>query len=111
MTSRNLKRKIMMRVYFIYTKNAFLEYPDYFMFAVFAATAFILVSIGDVLNNIPKNDFPSAFNFLVIAFKNTSMIIQVLIVGFIARVLVGSSIFAYKKMGSRPIAKFLRFKY
>lgn len=86
----------MARVYFEYTKNTFLAYPDYFMFAFFVATAFMFVSIRDVLTNIPKDSFPHVFNFLVIALRNTSWVIQTLIAGFFLRVAIIGSRFIYK---------------
>lgn len=93
----------MARIYFEYTKNTFIQYPDYFMFALFIATSFMLVSTRDVLNNIPKDSFPHVFNFLVVALRNTSLAIQILITGFFVRVLVGSSILVYKNrnMGTK----------
>ena len=86
----------MARIYFEYTKNTFLEYPDYFMFALFLVTSFMLVSIRDVLINIPKDSFPHAFNFLIIALRNTSLVLQILIVGFFIRVFTSSAVLAYK---------------
>lgn len=86
----------MARIYLEYTKNTFMEYPDYFMLALFIATAFILISISDVLSNLPKDSFPHAFNFLIIAFRNTSIVLQVLIAGFVVRVAIGGAILTYK---------------
>ena len=86
----------MARIYFEYTKNTFLEYPDYFMFTLFAATSFILVSFHDVLNNIPKDNFPNIFNFLVVALRNTSWVIQALIAGFLIRIIIAGSKLAHK---------------
>lgn len=99
----------MARIYFEYTKNTFMEYPDYFMFAFFIVTAFVMISISDVLANIPKDSFPHAFNFLVIALRNTSWVLQILIAGFFIRVLVSSSVLAYKKrrIFSKAISKSL----
>ena len=88
----------MARVYFEYTKNTLLEYPDYFMFAFFVATIFMFVSIRDVLINIPKDSLPNLFNFLVAALRNTSWIIQALIVGFLLRVSIVGSRLIYKNV-------------
>lgn len=86
----------MARIYFEYTKNAVLEHPDYFMFTLFLVTSFTLVSIHDVLNNIPKDSLPHVFNFLVTAIRKTSLAIQVLLAGFLVRVAVGSTMLVYK---------------
>ena len=90
----------MARIYLEYTKNTFLEYPDYFMFVIFLVTTFVLVSVRDVLVNIPKNDLSGTFNFFVVAFENTSLIFQVLIIGFVIRVVAGFSLAAYKNISS-----------
>lgn len=94
--NNSLKRKIMARIYFEYTKNTFREYPDYFMFAFFVVASFTLVSLHDVLINVPKDSLPGLFNFLVVAVRDTSWILQVLIVGFFARVAVAGFRAAYK---------------
>ncbi|KKQ78023.1 MAG: hypothetical protein UT00_C0002G0021 [Parcubacteria group bacterium GW2011_GWA1_38_7] len=102
----------MARIYFEYTKNTFLEYPDYFMFALFIITSFMLISISDVLTNIPKDSFPHAFNFFVIALRNTSLIMQILIAGFFIRVVVGGAILTYKTINTKwPITKLIRLRY
>lgn len=75
----------MSRIYFEYTKNVLLEYPDYFMFALFVGVSFIFVSIRDVLINLPKDSFPNAFRFLVAAVRETSWFLQALIAGFAIR--------------------------
>jgi len=94
--NNNLKRRIMARIYLEYTKNSFLEYPDYFMFALFVVTSFTLISVRNVLINIPKDNFPDAFNFFIAALKGTSLVIQVLIVGFFVRVIIGSAMLVYR---------------
>lgn len=86
----------MTRIYFEYAKNAFLTYPDYFMFVLFVVISFVLVSIRDVLNNIPKDSLSGAFNFFILAIRNTSLALQILIMGFFVRVGVSSTILAYK---------------
>jgi hypothetical protein len=78
----DLKKRVMARIYIMYAKNIFMEYPDYFMLLLFVIVSFTLVSIHNVLANIPKDNPINIFNFLVIALKNTSWIIQVLIAGF-----------------------------
>lgn len=99
-----------------FTKNTFFEYPDYFMFTLFVATSFLLVSIGDVFTNsigILRSDYSSFFGFFVTAVRNTSIVIQLLIIGFLIRVAVSSTRMAYKNMGSFwPFAnKFFGSKY
>jgi hypothetical protein len=97
----------MARIYMEYTKNAFVEHPDYFMLALFIIISFVMISIGDVLTNIPKNNFPSAFTFFVSALKGTSWIIQALIAGFFIRVIVSGIKVVHKNIGDRlSIAKF-----
>lgn len=96
MKNNSLKRKIMARIYLQYTKNTFMEYPDYFMFALFLVTSFMLISISDVVSNIPRDSFPHAFSFFMIALRNTSLVLQILIAGFFVRVVVGSAMFTYK---------------
>ena len=103
----NLKKRVMARIYMEYTKNAFVEHPDYFMLALFIIISFAMISIGDILTNVPKNDFPSAFTFFVSALKGTSWIIQALITGFIIRVVFSGVRLTYKNINtSRILAKF-----
>lgn len=99
----NLKRRVMARVYLEYIKSTFMEYPDYFMLGLFVLTSFALVlvheiSVNDVLNNMPKDNLSSTFDFLWVALWNTSWIIQALIAGFFIRVIIGGSISAYKNI-------------
>jgi hypothetical protein len=99
----NLKRRVMARVYLEYVKSTFMEYPDYFMFGLFVLTSFVLIlvheiSVNDVLNNMPKDNFSSTLNFFWVAIWNTSWIIQALIAGFFIRVIVGGSISTYKSI-------------
>ena len=100
----------MARIYFEYTKNVLFEYPDYFMFALFIATAFMLVSIGDVfinITNISRDHSSSLFSFLFAALRDTSWIIQVLIAGFIIRVAISGIRMTYRNMHpGRILAKF-----
>jgi hypothetical protein len=92
----DLKKRVMARIYIMYAKNIFMEYPDYFMLLLFVIVSFTLVSIHNVLANIPKDNPINIFNFLVIALKNTSWIIQVLIAGFFVRVIVSGIRLTYK---------------
>lgn len=80
----------MVRIYLDYSKNLFLEYPDVFMLFVFMIASLTMVSIGDVMVNLPKNDPGAMMNFLINALRNTSIIIQILIAGFFVRVIVVS---------------------
>lgn len=105
----NLKRRVMTRIYLEYGKNMVLDYPDYFMLFLFLIASFILISIDDVLTNMPKNDLGDALNFFLMALRNTSLIIQVLIVGFFARVIFSGAKITYKSLGPRISA--LRFRY
>lgn len=89
----------MTRIYVEYAKNVLKGYSDYFMAFMFLTTSFMLVSIHNVFNNMPKNDLPSAFNFLLSALLGTSWVIQAFIVGFFVRVAVpGIKSVYYKKM-------------
>jgi len=101
--SNNLKRRIMARIYFEYIKNIFLEYSDYFMFALFLVISFMLISIQDVLVNIPKDNFSNIFNFFIVALRNTSWVIQALIAGFIIRITIAGSKLTYKNMKNSNI--------
>lgn len=102
----------MARIYLEYTKNAFMEYPDYFMFALFMVTSFMLVSFRDVLINIPKDGFPHAFAFFVSALRDTSVILQILIGGFFVRVIALSTKLTYKNINTKwPLAKLIRLRY
>jgi hypothetical protein len=111
----SLKRRIMAHIYFEYTKNAFLEYPDYFMFALFVATTFALVSISDVfvnITNVPRDHLSNFFNFAFIALRDTSWIIQALIAGFLVRVAVSGVRKSYKNINTHWIESSLsKFRY
>ncbi|MFH0804501.1 MAG: hypothetical protein V1896_02785 [Candidatus Zambryskibacteria bacterium] len=108
----NLKKRVMARIYIEYTRRFLWEHPDYLMFALFLAASFMLISIHDVLNNVPKDNLSGFFNFFVVAIRNTSLVIQILIAGFLARVVIGGGILAYKNINTRwPIAKLIRFRY
>jgi|GEM_PF-4219911 len=103
----NLKTRVMTRIYLRYIKNTFMERSDYFMFAIFVIVSYLLISIHDVLNNIPKNDMSSAFNFFLVAVRNTSWIIQVLIAGLFIRACTICAKLLYKNtMTNRLLAKF-----
>lgn len=99
----------MARVYLEYTKNTLLEYPDYFMIALFLGTSLALVSVRSILTNVPKDNLVHTFNFFVIALRNTSWIIQTLVVGFFVRILVSGLMLAYKNKNVSWIMT--KFKY
>jgi hypothetical protein len=96
--NNSLRRRVMARIYLEYTKNIFTEYPDYIMFFLFMAVSFTFVSVRNVLENIPKDNLINAFNFFVVAVKNTTWIIQALIAGFVARVSVAGAMLVYKSV-------------
>ena|SRR3989344_7080553 len=98
--NNNLKRRIMVRVYLEYAKNILISYPDYFMLGFFVIISFISISFQNVLTNIPKNGLMPAFNFLVIAIRNTNWIIQTLIIGFFIRTAFLGIKQAYKNIRS-----------
>lgn len=101
----NLKRRVMVRVYFEYTKGVLVNHPDYFMLGLFTVVSFFFVSIQDVLNNVPKDDIGSAFNFFVIAVRDTSRVLQILIVGFLVRLAVGGFLFVRRNIDKLPLAR------
>ena len=77
----NLKKRVMARIYLIYTKNILLDNSGYFMIGIFVLTSFIFISIHDVFNNtinISKTSPISLFPFFVSAIIGTSWIIQIL---------------------------------
>jgi hypothetical protein len=99
----DLKKRVMARIYMEYAKSTFMEYPDYFMFVLFVITSLILVlvheiSVANVLNNMPKNNLMSTFNFFVVAVEKTSWAIQILLAGFLVRVIFVSSKLTYKNI-------------
>lgn len=94
----NLKRRVMARIYFEYTKSVLVNHPDYFMLAIFIIVSFVSISIHDVLINVPKNNLSGALSFFLIALRDTSWIIQILIAGFFVRVIVTGSVLAYKNL-------------
>jgi hypothetical protein len=102
----------MARVYIEYTKNLVVKHPDYFMLAVFVMTSFFLVSTRDVLMNIPRDSFPSFFNFFVVALRKTSFVIQIFIVGFFVRAIVMGAILVRKNFSDKLSLSWLKtFKY
>jgi hypothetical protein len=108
----SLKRKIMARIYFEYTKNILSEYPDYFMFALFVITSFTLVSVRDVFINFRNtigSNFFSTFNFAFAALRDTSWIIQILIAGFFARIAFLGIRKTYKNLNIGWIGAKLRY--
>ncbi len=90
-----LKKKIMARIYLEYAKDSLLEHPDFFMLPLFIAVFFSLVSVKNVLINMPKDSLYSLFNFMMAAFRNTSWAIQSLVGLFFARVF-----FSFYKYGN-----------
>ena len=92
------RRKVMTHIYFEYTKNMFLGYPDYFMSVIFLVTSFMFVSLHDVITNIPKDTFSGMFNFFVMAIRNTYLILQILIAGIVVRVAIAGSKLIYRSM-------------
>jgi len=107
----NLKRRIMARIYFEYTKNTLLEHSDYFMLALFIIVSFTMISIQNVFNNMPKDNPISTFHFLLSALRNTSWIMQALIAGFFIRIIVAGAILAYKNMSKWPVTKLIKLRY
>ncbi len=97
MITNSLKRRVMARIYLEYTKNLITEYPDYVMFLLFMVASFAFVSVRNVLANLPKDSLASTFIFFVSALKNTTWVIQVLIIGFLTRVAAASSVSAYRR--------------
>lgn len=100
----------MARVYLGYTKNVLLEHFDYFMLGIFIIVSVMFVSIQDVLNNIPKDSFLSAFNFFLVAIRNTSLIVQALVAGFFIRTIVASIRLAYKNFNIKWIVSKLKYQ-
>jgi hypothetical protein len=88
----------MTRIYFVYAKNIFMEYPDYFMATLFGASFFICVSIHDVMFNVPKDNFPNFFHFMMVAMRDTHWFIQLLAIGGITRVIFVSFKFIQKNI-------------
>ncbi len=100
----NLKTRVMGQIYIEYLKNIFMERPDYFMLALFVVVSYLLISINDVLNNMPQNN---TFNFLLVAVRDTSWIIQALIAGFFIRAGILCTKLLYKNtMTHRILSKF-----
>lgn len=99
--SNSLKKRVMVRVYLHYARNAFGAYPDVFMFVIFLATSFTLVSFRDVFINLSSNNFRGVFSFLVSAIKETSLILQILMAGFVIRVAAAGVKWAHKNL--RPM--------
>ncbi len=103
----NLKTRVMSRIYLEYAKNIFMDYSDYFMLALFFIISFLLISFHNVLNNIPKNNIYSTFNFFIVAIRDTSWIMQTLIAGFFIRVIFICSKLFYRKINTHEaITKF-----
>jgi hypothetical protein len=92
----DLKKRVMSRIYIIYAKNIFMEYPDYFMLLLFMVVFFTLNSASHILANMPKDNLANVFNFSVVALEKTDWIIQALIVGFLIRVVFVASKLTYK---------------
>ncbi len=99
----------MLRVYLIYAKNLFVERFDYFMVGVFIVISLVMVSVQDVVHNIPKDNWSSFFIFFISAIKNTSLVMQVFIAGFVLRALISSVRLTYKNILPRVSA--IRFRY
>lgn len=97
----NLKKRVMARIYFEYTKSVLVNHPDYFMLVIFLIVSLTSVSIFDVFKNLPKDNLSSAFNFSIAAILGTSWIIQILIAGFFVRVIVSGTIFGYKNLNTK----------
>lgn len=89
----------MTRVYLEFAKNTVTERPDLVMLGVFVIFSFVFVSFKDVLTNMPRDNFSSLFNFLIIAVRDTSWILKALIAGFLVRIAAGGVIFAHKNLG------------
>lgn len=95
-----------------YARNALAEYPDYFMVVLFMVASFMMVSIHDVLTNIPKNDLASLFDFSIIAVRDTSWFLQVLIAGFFIRLIAAGSKATYHSVKNiNPNSIFAKFKF
>jgi len=106
----DLKKRIMTRVYLEYTKNMVLGHFDYFMLGIFIIVSVMFISIQDVLNNIPRDSFSSVFSFFMVALRNTSVIIQILIAGFFVRAIIASAKLAYKNKNIGWILAKIKFQ-
>ena len=92
-----LRRRVMLRIYLEYTKSLLVKYSDYFMGAIFLVSFFMMVSLKNVFTNMPKGDFGQIFNFLLLAFKDTDWLLQILLAGLLIR-LVGGLILTRQQM-------------
>lgn len=109
----SLKNRVMVRIYVQYAKDVVHEYPDYFMLGLFMIVSLLSVSIIDVFHNttgILRNDMFSVFAFIFAAIKNTSIIIQLFMAGFIVRLAIISARFIYKG-GANIKWRTIRFRY
>lgn len=107
----DLRKRVMARIYAEYLKSALVEYQDYFMFLLFMIFFFTMVSVHNVWENIPKDNVVNTFNFLVVALKNTSWIIQVLIAGFFVRIAISGIKLTYKNINTDWIMAKFKFRY
>ena|SRR3989338_6968414 len=79
----DLKRRIMNRIYFYYTKELLWRYKEVFFTGGFIFVILTCVSFNNVLHNMPKDSLASSFNFLTIAVRKTELIVQLIMLSSI----------------------------
>lgn len=72
----NLKNRVMARVYIEYTKEFLLTHFGYVVLMVLILDFIITVSIRDVIKNMPLTNFKSFVGFIIIAIRDTNIILK-----------------------------------
>jgi hypothetical protein len=84
-----LKKKIMKRVYTIFILRKIFRPVMYrlYLFAAFLGGIVSLVSISNVLTNMPADSFAELYSFALYAFAHTELLVQALTLGLLATTL------------------------
>jgi len=94
----NLKKRVMWRIYVLFTKDVIFEHKGYFILSALVVYSFIFVSIKDVMVNTPKDDLTHTFNYLMVALRDTEWIMQAMLAGAVIWIGVAISKSIYKNL-------------
>src|SRR3989338_8143692 len=79
MSNIELKKRVMARIYVEYAKNILFRYAEYIFPLMIAFSLFMSISIGNIIENMPKDSAGSTLNFILSAVKNTEWTIQLML--------------------------------
>ena len=106
-----LRQRVMRRIYILYGKNFAMQYGEFILPIAFFAGLFAFASVQNIFNNMPKDNLPHAFNFFIVAVRDTEWVLQILLLGVAVWALANVSRFALRRLNSLKNINLLRLRY